>query len=369
MGRKLATGKLRAGDALPKISEIAERIQASYTTVVAELRRAEEQGYVHKKGRAWILGQRQEESNLYTSGPPSKPTILMLQHNLGTWRSMAFEPRYSSFFHAFERESNRFGIPSKAVFTGYGDHSFLGLPVGLDAILQEAKNLGNLYQGVVIPFRLQRIPGFLKWCKSLADLGKPVVWFDRNGVRPSQLTHIEGFYRVFHDETKGLHVALKALKESGHQKVLYVGNQNLWSPQRGELLAVEAEKLGLQLKSIVLGKEKVREGRFEKQFKKRVMQRKETALVVANDFETNQLLPWLLEQGLKVPQDLSIVSFDNYSRIFAHPFSTVDFGLDYLGYASFHLLSKFVPVNKAKQGEVISEPFVVDKGTIGPPSA
>ncbi len=91
-----------------------------------------------------------------------------------------------------------------------------------------------------------------------------------------------------------------------------------------------------------------------------------TAVVAANDKAArNFIMRSLAELGIRVPEDVSLLSFDNQFRETCAPPTTVEFGFFDLGYKSFHALVGDVPVQINRHNEIRAIPFIVDRDTVG----
>jgi DNA-binding LacI/PurR family transcriptional regulator len=75
---------------------------------------------------------------------------------------------------------------------------------------------------------------------------------------------------------------------------------------------------------------------------------------------------WLAEAGIRVPEDLSIISFDNVPRASQNGITSVDFGYGYIGYAAFHTFLGLMPVRRTRQGDISARPFVSQRLTLRP---
>lgn len=68
--------------------------------------------------------------------------------------------------------------------------------------------------------------------------------------------------------------------------------------------------------------------------------------------------------GKKIPRDISMVSFDNRWDLKPYPVSTVDFGLELLGYQAFHLITKIMPVRTGRNRQLFGINRLMDNGSI-----
>ncbi len=91
-----------------------------------------------------------------------------------------------------------------------------------------------------------------------------------------------------------------------------------------------------------------------------------TAIVAANDSAARHYIMRSLEDlRIRVPEDVSFISFDNQFRETCAPPTTVDFGFFDLGYKAFHAIAGGVPVSINRHNEIRAVAFVVDRETVG----
>ena len=95
-----------------------------------------------------------------------------------------------------------------------------------------------------------------------------------------------------------------------------------------------------------------------------LLEKNVTAIVAPSDREAWMIYGWLASAGLKVPEDISLISFDNDINELSAKVTTVDFGFGYLGYSAAMLFSKALPVEQNRYGNIASRPFVVDRGSV-----
>ncbi|MBD3392929.1 MAG: hypothetical protein GF418_12560 [Chitinivibrionales bacterium] len=92
-----------------------------------------------------------------------------------------------------------------------------------------------------------------------------------------------------------------------------------------------------------------------------------TAIVAPNQWLAVNYAMWLRAVGLTIPQDISIVGFDNFLLLRPTSVSTVVMALADVGYASAHIFLGDVPVKTDRWGNVYRPPTFLDRGSIGPP--
>jgi DNA-binding LacI/PurR family transcriptional regulator len=68
-----------------------------------------------------------------------------------------------------------------------------------------------------------------------------------------------------------------------------------------------------------------------------------TALIVPDDRRARHLCEWLTITGIELPREMTVVSFDaRCASVYPYSVSSVDFGLDHLGYQAFHAITRDV---------------------------
>jgi DNA-binding LacI/PurR family transcriptional regulator/DNA-binding transcriptional regulator YhcF (GntR family) len=96
-------------------------------------------------------------------------------------------------------------------------------------------------------------------------------------------------------------------------------------------------------------------------------QKRITALIAPNDQAAHWYYLWLRAYGLRVPQDISLISFDNLWRLQSLPITSVDFGYGYLGFAAFHSIMRDITLTTDRTGTIAAQPRIVRRGTVAKP--
>jgi hypothetical protein len=89
-----------------------------------------------------------------------------------------------------------------------------------------------------------------------------------------------------------------------------------------------------------------------------------TALIAPCDLDARTIFTWLQSSRVRVPERISLLSFDNSPILSGFPITTIDFGFGHLGYTAFHVLFHDVPVKRNRYGEVPTKPHLVHRGSI-----
>ncbi|MBD3392146.1 MAG: hypothetical protein GF418_08715, partial [Chitinivibrionales bacterium] len=258
--------------------------------------------------------------------------------------------------------------------------------------------------------------GLETWLASLCQFGRPVVWLDFDNTAPHldrrALTR-KNYFRCYSSDREGVRLALDTLHKLGHRSIAFVecgayGGQD-WQRRRKEYVLEETRTRYRDLSVHVIAQHEefwrhrmdrercdildhadairrslarqyplASESRMQSLLRDCLAQdvpslaaiaarRDCTAVLAPNQWLAINYYYWFRFAGFEVPSDLSIIGFDNRLPFEAHPVSTVDFKLDYLGYAAAHALLGDVPVNADRQGNIPSLPAVLDRGTLGRP--
>lgn len=269
------------------------------------------------------------------------------------------------------------------------------------------------------------IPDLVKW---LTRLGRPVVWFDfidepentRDTFDPDEYRSLAKsrrerrlFTRCSYYEAGGLQVALQTLYDLGHRRVglpKFSDADNLLAGPRIEGLQRVAQQFpGMKLvvadapgnpyaSDRPVGpipelpprrwlRRLPREG---KEFYYRggdttepdtdrarlllagqallplLLDEGVTAVVSLNDVRARPAYLWLRTMGYRVPEDISLVSFDAVPRqLYPWQISSVDFGFGHLAWSAYHLIMQDVPVQRHGT-EVRARARMNHTGSIGP---
>ena len=92
-----------------------------------------------------------------------------------------------------------------------------------------------------------------------------------------------------------------------------------------------------------------------------------TAILAPNDYFAHQYYHWLRATGHRMPDDVSLLSFDNnhYSRPFS--ISSIDFGFGELAYRAAHIFLGDLPVKADYKHNLHSRPYLLARETLGQP--
>ncbi|WP_028608840.1 LacI family DNA-binding transcriptional regulator [Paenibacillus harenae] len=200
----------------------------------------------------------------------------------------------------------------------------------------------------------------------VVEAGKRVPLLLINGNLPG-----EGLTRIYADEREGAELATQHLIDLGHRNIAFVGGFRKMSNtlQRIQGFVRTMEKNGLQAR-----KEWVLDGGFSvetgKSFLNRLLDLPErpTAIFCANDLVAIGVMKAANKAGLQVPQDLSLVGFDDipYASNSIPELTTVSLKCYDVGRGAAELLHQMITKNKVGKNTKIRPELIVRESTAPP---
>lgn len=160
----------------------------------------------------------------------------------------------------------------------------------------------------------------IKMLKSLQDSGVPMILVDR------------AVYSVFcdfitADNKHGGRIATEHLLERGHRKIgCIMGNQEIYTTRK----RLGGYKQALASRKITYSDNLVWFGRFDSETgtegAKQLLAQEVTAIFAGNDEIARGIYQYAKEQGLRIPEDISVVGFDNSDlcELLNPPLTSVD---------------------------------------------
>jgi DNA-binding LacI/PurR family transcriptional regulator/DNA-binding transcriptional regulator YhcF (GntR family) len=372
---QICTGQLRTGQQLPKVAVYARAFHASENTVIQAFRILRSKGLVHKAGKPWYIGPPPAEKP-GSSLKPTQPTIVVLGHSPRAWGSLDLAYRTRNFTIQFSSESRRYGVRLLLVSISASD-MFRASGWNRERAAQLIRKLGPRYLGTLIISSRNDIRDMKEWIDLLLRYRRPVVWFDRNdeGLPDREASRL--LRRCHFDERSAVRLALETLYEAGHRNVAHAlsgVSKSKWKNRRLRLIQEEARSMemdvfGMRECGFVLeGASQTVDDWVHAIARVLLHSRKATALIAPSDYMACQYYERFSGSNIRIPRQLSLISFDNSTYAHTYGLSSVDFGFDYLGYAAFHTIHGSIPVRRSKAGDIPSKPFIDNRDTIaGPP--
>lgn len=176
-------------------------------------------------------------------------------------------------------------------------------------------------------------------------------------------------YRVITNESKGAEIATQYLIDSGHRDIAFIaGNDNMSTTAQ----KVKAFKRIMACNGLSVPSARVLYGDFSMASGERLMKRilaeaeRPTAVFCVNDFTAVGALKAAMKAGVNVPNDISIVGFDDIplaSAIYPE-LTTIKQQMDQLGSTAVQVLHRLIMKEKVKKLTVIEPELVVRESTM-----
>jgi DNA-binding LacI/PurR family transcriptional regulator len=196
------------------------------------------------------------------------------------------------------------------------------------------------------------------------------IWFAPDGFEPV----------VTFDPAPGIHEAVQHLAGLGHRRITWLGietEHGVELPERRRAFCaaaleadVEPVEQYLTLEPRAGDPEKRTVSRFHQELRRRPgMLRDTTAVICLNDAMATGLSLALREQGRRVPEDVSLVGFDDTQAIYAAPpLTTVSHSFMEMGRAAVRYLDELIESGEDRTEKEIRVPsrLVVRESTARP---
>jgi LacI family transcriptional regulator len=222
----------------------------------------------------------------------------------------------------------------------------------------------NRIRGLIITPMSDQIKYNLEYLYHLEDLGVPIVLLDR-GI------NISHFNSVFVNNTSGAFDAVLALIDEGHKDIAIVSGPMSSKPGRERFYGYEN---ALRSNDLEVNKEYVRYGNFklESGYKhtKALLQldNRPTAIFAANNMMAKGAVKAIIEEGLKIPEDIAFVSFDDVDMfdIMNLNISTVSRPTTLMGKVASEMLFDLIEDKNTKRtqvSEILLETNFISRGS------
>ncbi|HET6533478.1 MAG TPA: LacI family DNA-binding transcriptional regulator [Actinoplanes sp.] len=191
--------------------------------------------------------------------------------------------------------------------------------------------------------------------------GVPLVTVDGDPDRAHALVTV--------DQVAGARAATKLLLDAGHRTVWHVSGPPDWYDAAGRVdgwrQALRAA--GAEIPPLIPADWSAAAGYSAGQMVARMPE--VTAVFTANDHLALGLLRALYERGRRVPQEVSVVGFDDVpeAAYFIPPLTTIRPDFDAVAQAGLDLLLAQVSDGAAAPGRVVIEPDLVIRDSVAPP--
>lgn len=279
-----------------RMSDIAEVMGVSTVTVSKAL---SGQKGVSEELRAKIMDKAEEMGYRTVSSLKQERTKKSVSYTIGAIVADRFLDKYESFYWKLYQEVATAAV-QKGCFTMLEvlqseDENQLIMP----KLLQEKKT-----EGLVIIGRLKK--DYLDKLIEYADI--PVFFldfYDKSGQCDSIVTN--GYF--------GMYVMTNLLFEMGHKDIAFVGNvlatDSITDRYFGYVKSLYEHGMDVE-KAWVINDRDPYTGRSDDGFEIKLPKQMPTAFVCNNDTSAAMLIQTLQRNGYKVPEDISVVGYDNY---------------------------------------------------------
>ncbi len=226
----------------------------------------------------------------------------------------------------------------------------------LEAVIQMVQ--GRRVDGVVLlTSRVEdKVISYLKARKfPFVLIGKPYKDME-------EITHVDN------DNVRAMKEATEYLIQLGHQQIAFIGGTRelIVTVDRQNGYEKALREAGISVKNeYIVHEEFLREGGQEAVRELMALNVPPTALVVADDFMALGVLNTLDELGLKVPEDLSIISFNNVllAEMAKPPLTSVDINIFELGYQAAKNLIQMIENEKEPTKRLIISHRLVERSS------
>jgi LacI family transcriptional regulator len=235
-------------------------------------------------------------------------------------------------------------------------------PVREERLLQEL--IGRMVEGIIFT---NSVWASRDTVKEVISNNIPVIMVER----PMDITGVD---KVVWDNIAGSTIAASHFFSLGHRAVGFIGRQ--FGPHKDEKDRLEGftgyyKKAGIKLrdKNIRLGGEyDIEHGyRAMKDIVSQGSKNRPTGCYITSDALLCGALQYLYEAGIRVPEDLSIISHDNtYSAMCSPPITTVAIPYEEIGTITISMFWERREQNRHYDKMVTLSPFLVDRNSVLP---
>lgn len=214
------------------------------------------------------------------------------------------------------------------------------------------KNVGDKnYDGIFL-LRLSNVDDVRK---KISNCTKPIVAFDNKfGLPKTAFVGSENSY--------GISLAIKHLADLGHKRIAFFGG----TP--GALVSVERKKsfiAAMREAGLEILPELIVESSFSQNHAQSIvpdfLENKATAIVCASDLLASYAIAELKKFGVRVPQDMSVVGYDNVPLAEDLNLTTIDQDITQVGKSAFLVLEQMI--NGVDISGLVLRPKLIERGS------
>ena len=331
-----------------KLADIAEQVGVSTVTVSKAL---SGQKGVSEEMREKIKNLAEELG--YRSPSETKRQSAEKQYNIGVLIQEVYLDKYDSFYWKMYQEVNKRAV-SRGCFTlleSISRESVLENQMPL--LLQEKKVDGLIILGDMTKPYIEQIE---------KEGGVPVVCLDF-------YNDAVGLDTVISNSFYGTYALTNYLFSMGHKKIAYVGTVGMTNSITDRYLGYLKSMMehGMDVpEDYVMDDRDTKTGRMDLEKYYKFPKDMPTAFVCNSDLTASMVINQLEEQGYRVPEDFSVVGFDNYlfPGLCDVEITTYEVDIREMANKAIHVLLKKVSGERYKQGITIVEGRLVEKASV-----
>lgn len=270
------------------IKDIAKLANVSHTTVSRALNNSP---YINEETKTKIMKLVKELN--YVPNYSAKSLVLLKSYVIGVFFSSINEGTSNTFFHEIIKGINNIidkeynlvikGIDDYEKFPSINNKNFDGI-----IVVSQSKNDN-------------------KFIKTIVEKGIPTVVINR-------CIENENLVNIMSNDTKGAYDAVTYFIENNHHRIgLIEGNKEFESSQyrkKGYIKALKDNGININEEIVVSGQYNLKSG-YESMKKLLELKDKPTAVFCSNDDIAVGAMKAIFEKGLNVPNDISIIGFDD----------------------------------------------------------
>ncbi len=198
--------------------------------------------------------------------------------------------------------------------------------------------------------------------KLLESQGIPFVIVDR------LVENFENFNGVFCDNVKGISLGMEYLYNKNKRKIAFIGgNKNLITANiRLETYVKKANEFGIYNKELNIEEDFSLEGGFKATEKLMIKNLNIDAIFYGSDIMAIGGIKYLIRNGYKIPQDISILGFDNIDicKFIEPELTTIAQPIYNIGEEGIKLLIDLINKKNVKKKIIKLEPYLIERFTI-----
>lgn len=270
------------------IKDIAKLANVSHTTVSRALNNSP---YINEETKAKIKALAKELN--YVPNYNAKSLVLLKSYVIGVFFSSISEGTSDTFFHEIVKGVNKvMDKEYNLVIRGIDNYEYTH-PI-------DNKN----FDGIIVVSQSKNDDSFIK---TILEKNIPMVVINRS-------IEEDGIINILSNDTQGSFDAVQYLIKNNHKKIgLIQGNVEFESStyrKKGYVMALTSNNININNDYILSGKYTLESG-YENMKKFLKMEDRPTAVFCANDDIAVGAMKAVFESGLNVPEDISIIGFDN----------------------------------------------------------